>query len=814
MDVSMSRSNQESRRLRRVLGQVNVRGLGDPLAEIAVFAGASDLAGLERRLREHVGKEVEAILALTEDLDAFDVIELMRLRELPISPLHGLNPDFDGSGAAIEVVALLLLTRGERKPSSTLREDTRPHEAIPELHDRAKRLVRLAIYRAKACELMRGRDPLARLSAEYQSYLVGVRALQYESIQGEHERALFNRPEIDRVLRTHLGFTYSEFVAVRDAIQDRYSDIVTGLRDDTGDIFMRAKGEGREPTPEESETLRQAFVDWMFLPAERAAFTAADVAEYRALELGLVERVLERFSLGFDSTIDATKCVTDFLHARNPVARHGLVGVDGTYVLVSGPIGADTFRTTAEEALKNTPGWKRYDATRRDVTESLAVAALERALSCPAFATNLEYFAPAPAVESESLGRRCVDPAAVGVLVESDALFVIDDVAVCLEVKGRSVAEPARRGDLARLETEIRNIMGSGARQARRLESLIRTNGGVWDAGGDWLDLSDVREIRTVVAGLDYFGPLGVALGDLTASGLVGGGGLPWIASIHDLVVISRVIDRPAEFLLYLRRRTDSGVARHYRGADELDLFMLFMGGRLFVEDDPDEIHRIHPKTSPPTRTARDRYERSAQPTLVGTFTDPLDAWMYWVEGKCPDEVDKPVFNVDAGAAEIVDFLAKGRKPGWLRIGADLLGLDGRAQRKLHANIRRIVDQTRADSRPHTLTQGFAGSDGFMTFFAGTYPAGADRGDEADKLYTYMRAKKHQVQSDRSLGLLVSQHGRIEMTMYMNDPPGDDKDLDALGTAIGLRRTWEKPKRASSLSEKKRKRRAKRGRWS
>jgi hypothetical protein len=239
---------------------------------------------------------------------------------------------------------------------------------------------------------------------------------------------------------------------------------------------------------------------------------------------------------------------------------------------------------------------------------------------------------------------------------------------------------------------------------------------------------------------------------------------------------------------------------------------MLFMDGGLYVEDDPDEIHRLHPRTSPPTRTARDRYERAAQPTQVGTFTDSLDAWMYWVEGSSPDEVEKPVFNVDSGAAELVDFLADGPKPGWLRIGADLLGLDGRAQRKLLANIQRIVDRTRADSRPHSLTQGFAGSGGYMTFFVGTVPAGADREVEADKLYTYMLAKKHQVRSDRSFGLLVSHHGRIEMTTYMNDPPDDDDDLDALGTAIGLRRTWEKPKRAPSVSEKKRKRRAKRRR--
>ena len=107
---------------------------------------------------------------------------------------------------------------------------------------------------------------------------------------------------------------------------------------------------------------------------------------------------------------------------------------------------------------------------------------------------------------------------------------------------------------------------------------------------------------------------------------------------------------------------------------------------------------------------------------------------------------------------------------------------------------------------------GFAGSDGYMTFFVVTVPAAADREVEADRLYAYMLAKRHQVQSDRSFGLLVSHSGRTEMTIYIDDPPSDDDDLDDLGKAIGLRRTWEKPNRASSVSEKKRKRRAKRRR--
>lgn len=782
----------------------------DPIAEIGVFVGATSLKDVEARLCEAVATEVDRILALTAELDAFDVVELMRQREMTISPVLGLDPGFDGSGAAIELIALVMRTRGERKPATEPQEATRPNEVIAELHDCAKRLLRLAIYRAKVCEQLRGSDPLARLSAEYQSYLVGVRALQYDSIAAAHERELFDRPEIDEALRSSLGFTYREFVTTRDALQDRQNDILTALRDTTADIFTRAQAEGREPDVDESKILRRSFIDWLFLPGARAAFTATDIAAQSGLEPGLVERILNGFSVDFDPALDATRAVVDFLHARNPLGESGLLRSDGRHVLISGPIGGDSFRTTVEAALTNTPAWDRYDRTRRRVSETLAVTALERALDSHCFASSFEYFAPRAGTSMGVLGSECGHPNEAGDLVEADALFLVEDVAICLEVKGRSVARAARRGDVARLKTEIKKILGHGADQARRLESLIRENGGVWRADRTWLDLSQVRETHTVVAGLDYFGPLGVSLGDLGSSGLLGDGPLPWIASLHDLEVISRVVDRPAEFLLYLRRRTNSGVAKHYRGSDELDLFMLFMDGGLFVEDDPDEIHRRYPRTPPPTRTARTRFEREARPTFVGTHTDRLDAWMYWIEGSNPDETEKPVFNVDPSAAELVDFVAHGKKPGWLRVGADLLALSGQAQRKLAANVERIVQRTEQDSSPHTLTQGFASTHGYLTFFARTMPPAADRDVEANLLYTYMLTKKHQVGSDRSFGLLLNHRGRIEATMYMNHPPGDDETLDELGRAIGLKRTWKKPKRPPALSKKKRKRRRRR----
>lgn len=561
-----------------------------------------------------------------------------------------------------------------------------------------------------------------------------------------------------------------------------------GLRDTTGDIVMATEAEQRDPTEDEIEIFRESMLQMMFLPAERSSFSTADIVKGSEVEQSQIAAVVDAFSIDFNVEVDPNTAVKDFLRGVNPLARTCLLRDSAGHHLMTGiQIGTDSFRSLAEAAVKqDAKGWRRYDRTRAEVSEALAVAALARLFQTQPTHTNLKYFGPKKGIRPDALGNDCADPREVGNQTESDGLFVIEDVAICVEVKGRTVADAARRGDLARLKREVDEILGVGAAQARRLETLIRTNGGVWLEDGSWLDLSVVREMRSVVVGLDFFGPLAVALGDLERSELLGSGSLPWITSLHDLEVISSVIDRPAEFLLYLRRRTDSGVASHYRGADELDLFMLFMEGGLYVEPDPDEIRRLHPKAPPATKRDRRQHKEDARSTIVGTYTDPLDAWMYWVEGTSPREVDKPTFNAHDSALRIVDFLAEAKKPGWLRFGADLLGLEGRAQKKLGDGIRELVNRTRVDHSWHSLTQGYAGLWGYPTFFAGSAPSGVRREEAVDNLRAYMSAKKHQVESDRSLGILVDEDRKLVHVIYMNDPPTEDAELDALGAAIGL----------------------------
>lgn len=782
----------------------------DPISELELFSAARTVQDLDAILRREVEVEVSAILEVVQDFDAFDVIELMRLREFPIAPAAGLAPGYDGSGAVLDLIALVMLTRPTRNPSGVPREEGQPHKVIDDLHTRAQRLVRLSSFWKQWTARLQGDTALARIAAQYQSYFVGVRRYQYDSVEDAHARALFDRPEIDSLLNKHLGFTYAQFVKVRDAVQERYSATLTECRDITGEIVLRTQREGREPTPDEVAIFRSKIVDFMFLPGARAAFTAEAIAADTGLDIATVVRVLQAFTTNFGEIGESNDVVMSYLRGRNPLAQACLLNDEPAYLQAIGPIGSDSFRSIAESSLKPEPrAWQRYDRTRTIVSESIAVAAVERLLDTPPLATNLQYWAPKAATQPPALGPDCEKPRQVGELVESDAIFVVGDVAVCVEVKGRTIADAARRGDIARLETEIGKTVGDATRQAQRLESLIRTNGGVWRADSTWLDLTEVREIRSIVIGLDYFGPLSVCLGDLQDTSLLGEGCPPWIVSIADLEVIAKVLERPTEFLLYLRRRTDSGVAKHFRAMDELDLFMLFMGGGLYVAPDPDEVRRLHPRTPPPSRKLRREHREDSRATFVGTHTDPLDRWMYWIEGTSNEEAPRPTFNAPAELMDLLDWLAQDRKPGWLRFGADLLGLSGKAQTELVGQVDSLVDRTRDDHEYHTLVQAYAGMWGYPSLFAASYPTRMPLDVAVNRLDTYMTAKKHQLRSDRSLGILLDEHGIRSAVVYRNDSPTDDEALDTLGAVIGLDTQWSEPaKRPTNTARRERDRRA------
>ncbi|WP_155948612.1 hypothetical protein [Mycobacterium sp. URHB0044] len=746
--------------------------LSDVLNELRLFRDCETSQDVRAVLYEQTKQAVSAIADLVADADAFDVIELMRMREFPPVP----DPRVvmpDGSALVVEIIAAVLLSRAGRKPGPRPRLETRPHEAVAELHRHGARLSRIALYRLQFESRLRD-DPLAALAAEYQGAVLNIRNLQYDQIRLDHERRLFANATVEELMQRHLRYSYADVLAVRSAMTELSSQRMTALRDGTADIVEKYSDVPPGEIPaEDADAFMHMMIPFMFLPADRAVITGANVAGAAGIDVETATTVLNSYAQTFDSTVDAVDRVYNMLAGTNPFLLTPLVtDGEGNFVATTNDVGLDSLRRIFEKALPpNSPEFVRYDkGARQKTSESIALEQLEKILGvAPKFA-GFEYIAPKTPETEHLLNRTCDDLNGVGKQVEGDGLFVFDDVAIILEVKGKSIAVQARRGDIRRLGTDLKATVGDACTQAGRLKRLILMNGGVWLGDRTWLDLTHVREVRSIVALLDDIGPLGTAIGDLQRAGIIAqNDDASWITSLHDLTTIAQICDRPSEFLLYIRRRTDSGVAAQFRAFDELDLYMLFLQGGLYVDPDS-EVD----ETEPPC-------------TLVADHCQPLNLWMQRDSlGECETPPVKPSFNAVPEILRLIDCVTGFGATGRLRFGADLLALAGETQKQITDTVAELARRATSDGNYHDAVLGFSGVWGYPTIFLAVANHDSDLDAARRRLQIYLTAKGYQVNSDRSYGLLFDETSRLDSFLYANTIPQDDLELNALVQRMGL----------------------------
>ena len=125
------------------------------------------LVDLIARGPEIIQDNVTEIASAIEQADAFDVIELMRLRETPMV-LDGYRESLaDQMPAAVELIGLVLLARGHRVADGANVRGANPAKSISDLHERTGLLFSVAQF----TRLQEGEEqkygPLTSLAATY-----------------------------------------------------------------------------------------------------------------------------------------------------------------------------------------------------------------------------------------------------------------------------------------------------------------------------------------------------------------------------------------------------------------------------------------------------------------------------------------------------------------------------------------------------------------------------------------------------------------------------------------------------------------------
>ncbi|MEW1739287.1 hypothetical protein AB0346_25380 [Nocardia beijingensis] len=144
--------------------------------------------------------------------------------------------------------------------------------------------------------------------------------------------------------------------------------------------------------------------------------------------------------------------------------------------------------------------------------------------------------------------------------------------------------------------------------------------------------------------------------------------------------------------------------------------------------------------------------------------------------------------HADPEALELIDTLTTNRFPGWLSMTTALLGCSDTTQHDFMNKLEDLANATRADNNPHStgIIGGSRRGNSYL-FAAMTSTGGKPTEAYLRRLDLYVRAKKHQMQLDHALGILIDPvTGAVLATVYDNGIPGPDSDLEQLLIDFGL----------------------------
>lgn len=711
-----------------------------------------------------------------EGHDSFDALAFLRMAVGPwdFTGFRESETLIETSLAAQDVVALAFLGMGLPRTELTGQNSGQPDIGAAITH--AAEIVRAADARA----MIRGfrlKEPLGPLAGEFLAYEVSVRGRQYESIAAELNSALLSDPGVEAILKGVLGFTLGDVREVRTAGVDLLNERFFGARDRAGDAVQSGAGiEGID---------RDGFVADMNLMLNECrlfgSVSASEITSRTDLEESVVAATLDFFSAKRPEP-GAKNPIAEFVDGRRPLPWGAIADDDGCLIL-TGFLGEDELRRDIERGLIGASqgggaaakAWAKYDRRRAAFAEGRAADQIGSLLggASPTW-LGQKYLGPEDLGDDGKFARDSVPAERAGRGYESDCLFVVDGVAFCIEVKAGAVTDKSRSGHAQRLATDLEKTLKEGNEQAQRLAELIRGNGGVWTPEGDWLDLAEVREIHSVIVMLDDMGPLSLSMNELADQGVIASDEVPWIVSLHDLQVIGLVLDHPAQFLDFLRRRRGRKLATMLSGGDELDVLMWFIDGGMYFDPDPEDVAEQLPIGIPTRPVDKKRFDE--QPRVhLGTLTDSLDAWMYGEEGLSQVAAPKPVRLEEPWVEDFLRASEESHAPGWLRFGADLVGLSGTAQQRIGRDLKTQCRAARGGDRERSLTTHGTTSAGSWLLTAAAVPNGA----ETDHLPGYMDAKQYQTRASRSMLLIYGDDGKLIGSRFRGDPEPRTPERDA-----------------------------------
>jgi len=674
------------------------------------------------KLKEKIDADVAHLLEIVQHYDPVPLIKTLYLKNGVLDAESYSEPTFEGSEAYVEYLQSLAVAvpqMGTAAPTDAAFDEM--DGLVTRVFENVQWYFHLEFTEEK------------RKEWEYRvRFMSIVRFLKLRgaSIEEHHRdlvRDLFSQHD-DFLMRT-IGFTTDQIIAAFDEIERQFIEALNAQRESivTARVvharFRKFVDERPYLDSKPLDELVREF-DGTVDPAEResikAMFTieAAHIRPNDRVPTQLLDRLaaIPGENSGFLAAKSGGWPLSDSVIYTRPLIKR-----DGNYYCCNPVLPFRKLDRIIESWIEEDQKYYRHTFAKKRGTfvEKTALRHFAKLLPTATVASNLFYTAP----HGDEMRR-----------FETDAVVKWDRALFIIEAKSAALDIPARRGALAGLWDDVKDIVVDAFEQGLRTRRFIESAESVTfeDESGDRV-LSvarrDFDDVFIVNVTLESLGFLTAGMHVLKDMGLLTGEVWPWSVFVNDLRIISEILETGSDFVAMLRSRVRAPDLPQFEVADEVDFLMAYLrDGVNLIDVDLSKVDMFN----------------------LHAYTDDLDRYYAFVAGDVSSG-QKPRSTTPATIQRVVESVERKGRAGFLRVTLLLLGLDKPTMKWLAADLDHSVADSIATGNRHQSQLSSPDAKTVLTIFTSRSWSHA----EINEKLAEVGFRKYDAHADRSVSVFI-----------------------------------------------------------
>jgi hypothetical protein len=746
------------------------------------------LASLRPTLEKGIPQKAENLQKQLREYNSFDIIANASLINLFVDPEKYKEYAHEGLQFIVEYITLLCLMNDFSEGGNPLEQGPLDIQAIQNaaMEILNNTLLYMAAKRADPNNLT---PPTPLETFQYRSFSrnLVVRNPGYSHHQTEVLRNLYSFEPVKNWMRSSLGFEIEDIISFVEAVEKIMNERISERRKQAVDsekqlrrevrLFRQGKLKDGE-CPEhillelaklsEKKMFRKIkglLTAWIFFGlGTTLSFTAEELATESGKSVGICTKFLDCFSIGFGEVPQ------DFIwpNPTHPLRLRPIVHHNERYLCPAPALLLWGTKATLEDLLnpespkavnKDVKLWQRYQKHRADYLVFEGMKLLSEILKHGKSYQNLKY----KFVEDGQLKE-----------YDLDGLILYDKCAFLVEGKAGHLTEPAQRGAVDRMISDLKKLLVESHAQATRAEKYIsmREEPVFELSGGQTLkiDKANLKNLFLVSLTLDPLDTFTPVLYQVAELGIFGEGKLPWAVYLLDLKVIAELIEFPSQFIHYLNRRLRINELANIEAYDELDwLGYYFLEGLYFEEIAKSGIDQFR----------------------LLSYTTAIDEYFMYQTGERATPTPKPHQPMPELFKQIILELEDKHPLGYSEIICILLDMDSKTRNKFTKWFERSRQKTKQYGKMHDFTFTFSHTETCITVMT---CRDLQPKEFESRLESYCQLKKYQLHCKRwvAIGSHVGLPGLIQFWGFADAPWEYDAEMEELIEVLPTKKTKHK----------------------